>query len=129
MTILLLSLIGGGLYGSQYLDTSSGDGEPGSYAGQWMGPVDQPGAAAYSMDLTLSEDGGSISGTVQYPELSCGGTWRELSRTSTAVVIEERITSNSAGRCVLQLEATISLNDSDRLIVDGGDWFAELSRG
>lgn len=70
-------------------------------AGRWSGPLVQAPPATvteYGVELALSMGaGGSIGGTVSYPELACGGT---LTNDNTlpdgTVVLSERITFGTA---------------------------------
>jgi hypothetical protein len=63
-----------------------------AFAGTWRGPVDQPGSQAYSMVMTLRLRNGKLSGSVEYPELRCGGTLTEGPQVPGGITLTERIT-------------------------------------
>ena len=63
-----------------------------AFAGTWRGPVDQPGSQPYSMAMKLRLRNGKLSGSVDYPELRCGGTLTEASGVPGGIMLTERIT-------------------------------------
>jgi hypothetical protein len=63
-----------------------------AFAGTWRGPVDQPGSQPYSMVMKLRLRNGKLSGSVDYPELGCGGTLTEGSAVPGGIMLNERLT-------------------------------------
>ncbi|MEM7271916.1 MAG: hypothetical protein AAF547_02445 [Actinomycetota bacterium] len=92
---------------------------PGELAGVWVGPVDQPGAQPYTMTLTLSPDGDGYRGTVDYPELACGGFSTLLGRDGATFQFAETITYGD--RCIDGTFTLAALTDG-RL---AWDWTSE----
>lgn len=81
------------------------------FTGTWSGPVHQPGAQAYSLELTINPDG---SGTQTYPELTCSGTMTFIGLTGNVLKGLETITVNPS-RCVVTGVMTMALNPDGTL--------------
>lgn len=78
-------------------------GDTADLVGTWAGEYTQPRTSlsdGTEMTLELLPDGDSLSGKVSYPQIKCGGTWHEKSRTDTSIVFSEEVTENETGRCV-----------------------------
>lgn len=98
----------------------SGTLEPSAFVADWSGPIDQPGAIAYSLQLQLGQDqSGRLVGGAHYPELGCSGLWDETSRDAGSVTVVERIDSDPQSRCVPEGTITLSLDSAGHLLVEG----------
>ncbi|MEV7132623.1 alpha/beta fold hydrolase [Arthrobacter sp. NPDC093128] len=82
-------------------------GDLSALTGLWRGPVygSQDG---YDLVLELTHKNGTLSGTVDYPQLACSGTWTQTDRTGMTVRFEEQILKDESGRCVRRLDATLT---------------------
>ena len=69
-----------------------------SMAGTWTGPVDQPGSRDYSVILSLRQQGDTLVGSVEYPELECSGYLHRAHIVDDKLLIQETISKN--GSCV-----------------------------
>lgn len=77
-----------------------------SFAGQWAGDI-LGDSHPYTVQVTMTETDGVVSGTAVYPEIPCEGTWAQSSRVgSTAIVIETMPTTNV---CYDQVAITLIL--------------------
>ena len=85
-------------------------------AGSWSGPVDQVGSQPYTVRVRITESDGRFSATALYPELGCGGTWTQISFSSSdKVVFEETIDYNTT--CVGVIPISISLDSTSSLLI------------
>ncbi|GAB3940231.1 hypothetical protein GCM10029976_057590 [Kribbella albertanoniae] len=84
---------------------------PKGFLGTWRGPIDQDGSKDYSVIVTISSGiiGDSL-GTVEYPELQCGGIWRLESGTTNSIRVTELIDTGSG--CIDTVPITLILQDS-----------------
>jgi serine/threonine-protein kinase len=83
---------------------------PASLTGRWSGPVsgDQSG---FDVVATIV-DGTSLTATVSYPQLNCGGTWTQRGSAGNGIrFVTERITY---GNCVTS-EVTLAPQDDGTL--------------
>ncbi|MGX5653460.1 streptophobe family protein [Geodermatophilus nigrescens] len=98
-----------------------------SLAGTWSGPVVQAGAETYTLEVTLTEVGGQLSGQAVYPEYDCGGTWAQTARTGATVTVVEQL-DEGVQYCLTGSTADLTVDAQGRLHVDGGTWTATLTR-
>ncbi len=67
------------------------------YLGSWSGTVDQPGYGKYPVTILLREIEGQLSGKVNYPGLTCGGSLSNARIEGDALIFVESI---SGGNCI-----------------------------
>jgi hypothetical protein len=79
--------------------------------GNWKGPVygSQDG---YDLVLTVTSSGGALTGTVDYPQLQCSGTWVEKKRDPGSITFREVITNDPQKRCVREVDAVLTRTES-----------------
>lgn len=101
----------------EIISTSTEDAEQNTvFQGIWRGPVDQPGSSNYSTVLVLEScvEENAICGSVDYPELSCGGSITFLGIEYGTYHLQENITY---GNCVNEVFI-------DLFQVEGSSWRA-----
>lgn len=91
----------------------------GSAAQQYTGHVIEPHGAEYDLVADVIDDGCTVSGSFEYVELGCSGSWtqiglEDLSREtsqpqSVRVHLAENVTSNARGACAATAEVTLLL--------------------
>lgn len=74
-------------------------------SGKWSGSV-YGAQSGYDLVLDLSDTDSTISGTAEYPQLKCGGTWTETGRDEYEIRFDESITSG--GRCVKEVKVFLT---------------------
>jgi murein DD-endopeptidase MepM/ murein hydrolase activator NlpD len=85
-------------------------------AGTWRGNVVQPGARPYTATFKVDASGpGARCGTIDYPELSCGGDLRNCRLSNGAYLFDEALTY---GRLQCVANGTISVRPRDSRL----DW-------
>lgn len=82
-------------------------GDLSALTGIWRGPV-YGFQEGYDLVLELAHNNGTLSGLVDYPQLSCSGTWTQTDRTGTLARFEERIDKDASNRCVKRVSAALS---------------------
>lgn len=89
--------------------------------GFWEGPVNQPGAPYYTTNLTLTgcSEPNKVCGSVDYPELSCGGTITFLGMENGKYRLRENMTYGKEA-CVDEAEIELSY-------ITGNSWNAIYS--
>ncbi len=80
-----------------------------SMAGTWTGPVDQPGSRDYSVILSLRQQGDTLVGSVEYPELECSGYLHRAHIVDDKLLIQETISKN--GSCVEEVGLELYIRD------------------
>lgn len=97
--------------GGPFSDSALPLGDNSALVGTWKGPVygDNHG---YDMVLQLQELEGALSGTVNYPQLKCGGTWTMVAREPSMVSFTETITQDTDDRCVKIVPFTITRTET-----------------
>lgn len=80
-----------------------------SMVGTWTGPVDQPGARNYSVLLSLRQQGDTLVGSVEYPELECSGYLHLAHMVDDKLRIQETISKN--GSCVEEVGLELYIRD------------------
>lgn len=83
--------------------------------GTWTGPV-KGDSSLYDVIAVITESGGALSATVEYPQLSCKATWRQLESGGSGVQMQEKLVS---GDCLD--------NSKVRLVPGEGKLFVEFS--
>lgn len=87
--------------------------------GTWKGPINQTGSRKYSVLLSLRQDGRTVVGSVEYPELRCNGYLHAAKLMSGTLHIVETITKN--GSCVEEVPLELTLQgDKLHYHFDGG---------
>jgi pimeloyl-ACP methyl ester carboxylesterase len=85
-------------------------GDLNTLSGRWEGPV-YGAQRGYDLVLDLSHRNGTLSGVVDYPQLTCSGTWTQTDRTGTLARFEERIDKDLSNRCVKRVDVTLTRTD------------------
>lgn len=101
----------------------------GSFAGIWVGPIDQPGARDYGVVLQLQESSdGNVSGTVAYPELDCSGYLDSATIEGNTLWITEHITQQGSCVPVVPLRLTLDGETLKYQTMDGYNATGTLER-
>ncbi|VXC15459.1 exported hypothetical protein [Arthrobacter sp. 9AX] len=82
-------------------------GDLSALSGRWQGPV-YGAQKGYDLVLELNHVNGTLSATVDYPQLNCSGTWTQTDRTGTSARFEERIDNDKNNRCVKRVDVTLT---------------------
>ncbi|WP_440104020.1 TRAFAC clade GTPase domain-containing protein [Streptosporangium sp. H16] len=90
---------------------------PAAFAGHWTGPVDQPGAPAFTMDMVLRA--GRRTVTFGYPELGCSGsaTVHGDGGFADRIHLFEAITDDPRNKCQKTVWASLTRTAGGRLDV------------
>jgi hypothetical protein len=91
--------------------------------GTWKGPVDQPGSQYYTTILTLTECGmpDTVCGSVEYPELACGGVISFRYQENGIYYLHESITYGTES-CVNEVDIYLEQ-------ISGSSWRATYHGG
>ncbi len=99
------------------------------FAGQWTGDI-LGDAHPYTVQVSIVETGGVISGTAVYPEIPCEGTWAQSSRVGNTAIVIERMPSTNV--CYDNVSITLVLADDGTMsyAAQSGQYFitATLTR-
>lgn len=82
------------------------------FSGRWVGPVSGD-VSAYSVDVTIQDDGQDMHANVSYPELGCTGHWTQTSRAGDTAVLHEVI--DVGARCLPEVEITLTKSEDGTL--------------
>ncbi len=75
--------------------------DPGEVQGEWRGTATQRGYGEYPVEMTIDNlERGEVSGTTNYPTLSCGGNLIYEGRGTNTHIFTERIENRSGGNCI-----------------------------
>jgi len=61
--------------------------------GDWSGRTGRDDG--YVINVTLSDDGTTASGVVDYPDFPCSSAWTQTARTATTITFTETLTANA----------------------------------
>ena len=84
-----------------------------SIIGVWKGAINQPGSRAYSGVMVINNlNKGSIIGSMDYPELDCGGSLTLIDNAPKKYVIKEKM-KYGFGKCVDNGTIKLDLKNSE----------------
>lgn len=103
-------------------------GDAAGLTGTWKGAA--YGAQNwYDLVLTLSYTDGVLSGSADYPQLQCGGTWTDMKLGATSITGTEEIKYDATNRCVKKLTVTVTrTSDGLHVSYDGFGTMVDLKR-